>query len=328
MRPDSVSAGAIALPSEEMPESGDSVPDYFQEEGETAQRAQVEWLQQRLGMSDSFFAKFLRTDESSLRDWRVQQSALPEDRQGDLRRLWRTVLHLLSFMNLDEQRIKTLLEHHASHKLSRDRTHPLAPPWSGSSLKSYLKEQGPAVLDDVDRWVTAFRFGNVQSIREVPPNARSIFISFSFEDEKFARVLFEKLREQNPQVWLTPGGFSHGEKLNDKTALAIQACDRMLLVLSEHSMSSKWIKDELLMARRIQNEEGVRRLVPIRLVDYELIRRWRCRVRTLGANRPGFSGDLAADVRSFQILDFSNWENAEAFQTGFDSLVKVLSPAH
>ena len=91
---------------------------------------------------------------------RDDRAALPEDGKGDLRRLWRTMLHLLSFMNFDEQRVKILLEHHVSHKGSRSQAHPLSPPWSDSSLKSYLEEQGSGVLDDVDRSVTAFRFGD------------------------------------------------------------------------------------------------------------------------------------------------------------------------
>jgi hypothetical protein len=155
--PEKISASAEGPVAAEMPEIGGSVPDYFQEEGEAALRSRVDWLERRVGVNDSFFAKFLRTGESSLRDWRDHRSALPADRHDDLRRLGRTMLHLLSFMNFDEQRVKILLEHHDSDKGSRFQAHPLSPPWSGSSLKSYLEERGSVVLDDVDRWVTAFR---------------------------------------------------------------------------------------------------------------------------------------------------------------------------
>ena len=71
MLPETISASAEGPVSAEMPETGGSVPDYFQEEGEAALRSRVDWLERRVGVNDSFFAKFLRTEESSLRDWRV-----------------------------------------------------------------------------------------------------------------------------------------------------------------------------------------------------------------------------------------------------------------
>jgi len=139
---------------------GFSVPDFFQETGEDALRSQVQWLEQHLGVSDLFFARFLRAPEPSFRDWRLDRGALAVGQQNGLEELWRTVLHLLSFADLDGQRVRGLLERPILPQSESDRRHPLAPPWSGSSLKSYLEERGADGLPDVDRWVTGFRFGN------------------------------------------------------------------------------------------------------------------------------------------------------------------------
>jgi hypothetical protein len=153
-------AGADGLPTEDEDTLGFTVPDFFQEEDEPALRSQVEWVEQHLGFSDQFFTRFLLTPELSFRDWRLGETALPPDRKDSLRAFWRTVLHLLSFMGLDEQRVKTMLDHQVLVEASGPRRHPLAPPWTGSSLRSYLEGRGPDVLPDVDWWVTGFRFGN------------------------------------------------------------------------------------------------------------------------------------------------------------------------
>jgi hypothetical protein len=115
---------------------------------------------QHLGVSDGFFARFLRTPEPSFRDWRLDGGALAVGQQNRLEELWRSVLHLLSFADLDEQRVRGLLERPILLQSECDRRHPLAPPWSGSSLKSYIEERGSDVLPEIDQWVTGFRFGN------------------------------------------------------------------------------------------------------------------------------------------------------------------------
>jgi hypothetical protein len=139
------------------------VPGFFQDEGEPALRLQVRWLERHLGFTDQFFAKFLDTTESSFRDWRVDRAALSPDRQSHLGGLWQTVLHLLSFMNLDEKRIRTLLDHQVPPDPPGVPRHYLVPPWRGSTLRSYLEERGPGVLVNVDRWREGFKFGNPYS---------------------------------------------------------------------------------------------------------------------------------------------------------------------
>jgi phytoene dehydrogenase-like protein len=119
----------------------------------------VRWLEEHVGLGDRFFATFLRTDEDAFRHWRDGRASLSPDRQESLRHFWRTILHLLSFLNFDEQRVRRLLEHPAPSAPRAARS-PLAPPWSGASLKEHLEAQGPDALADVERWVTAFRFGD------------------------------------------------------------------------------------------------------------------------------------------------------------------------
>jgi hypothetical protein len=135
------------------------VPDYFQEESEAALRSQVNWLDQQIGVGDLFFARVLRTGEDSFRDWRDYRTSFSPDRQRALRNLWQTFLHLLSFLNFDEDRVRRLLDQRVPAASGPFRS-PLAPPWAGATLKAYLEDQGPGAFPEVDRWVTSFRFGD------------------------------------------------------------------------------------------------------------------------------------------------------------------------
>jgi hypothetical protein len=59
---------------------------------------------------------------------------------------------------LRQARARRLLDH-GPPAGARQRGASQAPPWAGSSLKTYLETHGPDAMDAVNRWVTSFRFG-------------------------------------------------------------------------------------------------------------------------------------------------------------------------
>lgn len=136
-----------------------TVPDFFQDESEEALRSQVEWQERHLGLGDRFFAKLLREDQRRFSSWARNADALTRDKENLLRDWWRTVLHLLSFQDFDEEKVRALLErtapagHQAGHAV-------FSPPWSASSLKEFLENHGPDAIPQVSRWVESFRFGD------------------------------------------------------------------------------------------------------------------------------------------------------------------------
>ena len=139
---------------------GYPVPDYFQDEGEAAQRSQVKWLEHHMGMGYIFFARFLHAEESSFRGWREHRESLSLEQQEKLWGLWQTMLPLLSFLNFDAKRVRNLLDHEVPSELLGVRESPFFPSWKGSSMRAYLEERGTTALAEIDRWVTAFRFGD------------------------------------------------------------------------------------------------------------------------------------------------------------------------
>jgi hypothetical protein len=136
-----------------------TVPDFFQEETQDALRAQVDWLKLHVGLDDSFLVKLLDTNEQTFRNWRLLNADLPPGREDTLRRFWQTMLHLLSFLNFDRDRIRELFQH-AVPERSKTEESALALPWNDMSLKEYLERVGDLGIEKVECWVTGLRFGD------------------------------------------------------------------------------------------------------------------------------------------------------------------------
>jgi hypothetical protein len=134
------------------------VPDFFQEDSEDALRSRVRWLETEIGLGSSFFAQLLRTEERTFVGWRERRVVLPRRDLQELREVWDTLLHILSFVNFDCERARRLLEF-IPVASARGEGASKMPPWAGSSIKTYLQTNGPSAVDDVNRWITSFRFG-------------------------------------------------------------------------------------------------------------------------------------------------------------------------
>ena len=90
-----------------------------------------------------------------------------------------------------------------------------------------------------------------RSLRNGPPiQWHSCFISYSTKDEEFARRLHSRMREANMRVWFAPEDLKGGKKLHEQLFEAIQIHDRLLIVLSEHSIQSEWVMTEIRKADR------------------------------------------------------------------------------
>ena len=78
------------------------------------------------------------------------------------------------------------------------------------------------------------------------------------------------------RVWFAPEDKQGGQKLIEQIDRAIQVNDRLLLVLSEHSLNSEWVQTEIRKARHAELREKRQKLFPIRLVSLDRIRDWNC----------------------------------------------------
>ena len=145
----------------------------------------------------------------------------------------------------------------------------------------------------------------------------SSFISYSHHDKEFVRRLHLRMRTENLRVWYAPEDMKGGRKLHEEIFRAIQIHDKLLLVLSEHSMKSEWVMTEIRRARKVEREENRRKLFPIRLVDFKTIQNWECFDADSGK-------DLAVELREYYIPDFSTWKDHDAFEVEFGKLMRDL----
>lgn len=152
---------------------------------------------------------------------------------------------------------------------------------------------------------------------EEPPPFYTCFVSYRDKDEDFARRLHVRMRDAQLRVWLAPGHVKDERAPDDQMDQAIQMRDKVVLILSEHSMPSDWIVAELCSTLEAERRNGRRRLFPIRLVDESAVADWTC-------VHPDSGENLADEVRRHAIPDFSNWQDPEAFETAFARLLSDL----
>ena len=93
-----------------------------------------------------------------------------------------------------------------------------------------------------------------------------VFISYSHADAKFVDKVYERLGEEGASVWLDRHDMVAGP-LQKQVSRAIRLNDVVLLVLSEASVKSDWVENELDMARRKEKEEKRDVLCPVALDD-------------------------------------------------------------
>lgn len=158
-------------------------------------------------------------------------------------------------------------------------------------------------------------------IRGIEPfQFNSCFISYSTKDEDFAKRLHSRLRDAKVRVWFAPEDMKGGKKLHEQIEQAIQGHDRLLLVLSEHSIKSNWVETEIRRALEVEKRENRRKLFPILLTGYDTIRNWRCFDADSGR-------ELAVEVREYFMPDFSNWKDHDSFEISFGKLLSDLKGA-
>jgi hypothetical protein len=161
-----------------------------------------------------------------------------------------------------------------------------------------------------------------KSLAANPIQFYSCFISYSTKDQDFADRLHADLQNKGVRCWFAPHDIQSGKKIHEQIDEAIRLHDKLLLILSPHSMESEWVKTEIAKARKreVRDPEGVlkrRVLFPIRLAPFETLRDWECFDADTGK-------DSAREIREYFIPDFSNWKNHDSYQEAFQSLIRDL----
>jgi hypothetical protein len=158
----------------------------------------------------------------------------------------------------------------------------------------------------------------LRSLLSRPIQYFSCFISHSTKDEEFANRLYADLEARDVTCWFAPHDMKGGDRVSDQIDRAIQVHDRVLLILSEASIASKWVETEIRKAFAKEKRENKRVLFPLAVVPFEDVRAWECFDSDSGE-------DLARKVREYFIPDFSNWKDHDSYQKAFDGLLRDLN---
>ena len=156
-----------------------------------------------------------------------------------------------------------------------------------------------------------------KSLAANPIEFYSCFISYSTKDQDFADRLYADLQNKGVRCWFAPHDIQGGRKLHEQIDEAIRLHDKLLLILSPHSMESEWVKTEIAKARKREVRDKRRVLFPIRLAPFETLRDWECFDADTGK-------DSAREIREYFIPDFSNWKNHDSYQEAFQRLLSDL----
>jgi hypothetical protein len=145
----------------------------------------------------------------------------------------------------------------------------------------------------------------------------SCFISYSTKEQEFADRLYTDLQNKGVRCWFAPHDMQSGKRIHEQIDEAIRRYDRLLLILSDASMSSQWVQTEIAKAREREVRERRRMLFPIRLVGFEALQEWECFDADTGK-------DSAREIREYFVPDFSRWKDYDAYREAFDHLLRDL----
>jgi hypothetical protein len=138
----------------------------------------------------------------------------------------------------------------------------------------------------------------------------SCFISYSSKDQEFADRLHADLQSKGVRVWFAPHDMKIGARIRPTIDESIRVYDKLLLVLSEHSVSSQWVEQEVETALTKEREpEGKTVLFPVRIDDA---------VMEIKSGWPA----LLKNTRN--VGDFTDWKDHDSYQRAFDRLLRDL----
>lgn len=125
----------------------------------------------------------------------------------------------------------------------------------------------------------------------------------------FAKRLYADLQNHNVRCWFAPEDLKWGEPIRTGIDEAIRLHDKLLLILSKHSVASGWVEHEVKTALAKERKEKRVVLFPVRLDKAVL-------------DSPLF---WATEIRHERnIGDFSSWKNHDEYQKAFDRLLRDL----
>jgi hypothetical protein len=196
---------------------------------------------------------------------------------------------------------------------------------TGTSGLESCQHRGPSVVDHqtlVKSWPvpTAFLRGcglpetlieYLPSLVQAPIQFYSCFISYSSADKDFVDRLYADLQVRGVRCWFAPEDLKIGDHFRQRIDDAIRIHDKLLLVLSENSVQSDWVREEAESCLERERREKRVVLFPVRLDEAVM------------ETDAAWAGSIR---RQRHIGDFREWKSHDAYQDGLKRLLRDLKP--
>lgn len=147
------------------------------------------------------------------------------------------------------------------------------------------------------------------SLTATPIQYYSCFISYSSIDEEFAKRVHNDLQAAGVRCWFAPHDLPIGAKTRPSIDEAIRVHDKLLLILTEHSVQSNWVEHEAEHALDLEAERDKLVLFPVRLDDAAM------------ESKAGWAANVK---RQRNIGDFTKWKDHDAYKASFERLLRDL----
>jgi TIR domain len=115
-------------------------------------------------------------------------------------------------------------------------------------------------------WSAYYSLGRYEQMTPQP----GIFLSHNYRDKPFVRTLAQDLTAMGVKVWVDEAELRVGDSLITRISLAIDEMRYLGVVLSPHSVDSRWVREELNQALTNQLALRATSVLPILLADCQI----------------------------------------------------------
>jgi TIR domain/Restriction endonuclease len=132
-----------------------------------------------------------------------------------------------------------------------------------------------------------------------------IFLSYAFEDSIEARRVARSLGDADFNIWLNEWHLTPGEDLDQAIGDAIRSSDKLVVLLSPHSVASPWVRSELEQALSARLDRRDIDLIPALLAPCDVPEDLRARgIIDLTQDNPAGLQELIDRLRYSKAIDF------------------------
>lgn len=129
-----------------------------------------------------------------------------------------------------------------------------------------------------------------------------VFISYSWKDRSFARKIYDSLSVYAISVFLDEREIRVGDSIPNKVYEALDRATHVIYVLSRNSIMSRWVNEELSVAKLRQISENSCTVLPVRINKVE----------------------LPVSIKHIKVADFTRWRSPSRYVSSLKLLLDSL----